>query len=63
MGLDAKQFLSKLQGDLASGKIEIAGFPDSVLLLLREMRDEFISNVSGAPILRSPSASCRWPIL
>ena len=56
MGLDAKQFLSKLQGDLASGKIEIAGFPDSVLLLLREMRDEFVSNLRLERIVRADPA-------
>ena len=56
MGLDAKQFLSKLQTDLASGKIEIAGFPDSVLLLLREMRDEFVSNARLERIVRTDAA-------
>ena len=55
MGLDAKQFLSKLQTDLASGKIEIAGFPDSVLLL-REMRDEFVSNARLERIVRTDAA-------
>lgn len=56
MGLDSKQFLSKLQSDLASGKIEIAGFPDSVLKLLREMRDEFVSNSKLERIVREDAA-------
>ena len=56
MGLDSRQFLSKLQADLAAGKLEIAGFPDSVLLLLREMRDEFVSNSRLERIVRGDQA-------
>lgn len=56
MGLDSRQFLTKLQTDLASGEIDIAGFPESVVQLLREMRDEFVANSRLERICRGDAA-------
>jgi HD-like signal output (HDOD) protein len=53
MGLDAKQFLLKLQGDIASGSIEIAGFPDPCARLLVELKDDFVSTQTLERIVRA----------
>lgn len=56
MGLDARQFLAKLQGDIASGSIEIAGFPDSCVRLLVELKDDFVSTQTLERIVRGDVA-------
>jgi HD-like signal output (HDOD) protein len=56
MGLDARQFLSKLQGDIASGSIEIAGFPDACVRLLVELKDDFVSTHTLERIVRTDPA-------
>jgi len=56
MGLDARQFLSKLQGDIASGAIEIAGFPDACVRLLVELKDDFVSTQTLERIVRTDPA-------
>lgn len=56
MGLDARQFLSKLQGDIAAGSIEIAGFPDSCIRLLVELKDDFVSTQTLERIVRADPA-------
>lgn len=60
MSLDPTQFLSKLQGELSEGSLEIAGFPDTCIRLLRELRDVFVSNNTLARIVKSdPALSLR----
>jgi HD-like signal output (HDOD) protein len=56
MGLDAREFLSKLQNDLASGSIEIAGFPDACVRLLVELKDDFVSTQILERIVKSDPA-------
>lgn len=56
MGLDSKQFLSKLQADIASGAIEIAGLPEACVQLLRELKDDFVSGHKLERIIRQDSA-------
>ncbi|MEY2625765.1 MAG: HDOD domain-containing protein [Gammaproteobacteria bacterium] len=56
MGLDSRQFLSKLQGDLAAGSIEIAGFPDTCVRLLVELKDDFVSTQTLERLVRSDPA-------
>lgn len=56
MSLDAKQFLAKLQGEMSGDSMDIAGFPDACVRLLREMRDVFVSNVTLARSVKSDPA-------
>ncbi len=56
MGLDARQFLSKLQGDIAAGSIEIAGFPEACVRLLVELKDDFVSTQTLERIVRADPA-------
>lgn len=60
MSLDAAQFLTKLQGELSGGELEIAGFPDTCVRLLRELRDVFVSNATLARLVKGdPALSLR----
>lgn len=60
MSLDAGQFLTKLQSELSGGELEIAGFPDSCLRLLRELRDVFVSTATLARLVKAdPALSLR----
>ena len=56
MGLDSRQFLSKLQGDIASGAVEIAGFPDPCMRLLVALKDDFVSSQTLERLVRSDPA-------
>ena len=56
MSLDAKQFLSKIQHELAAGSLEIAGFPEASLRLLRLLRDVFVSNQQLEQVVKSDPA-------
>jgi len=53
MSLNAVQFLSELQGDLASRTLELEGFPASVVRLLRELRDPLISTKTLTAVVSS----------
>ncbi|MFM7396519.1 MAG: HDOD domain-containing protein [Gammaproteobacteria bacterium] len=63
MGLDARQFLSKLEGDIASGSIAIAGFPDACVHLLVELKDDFVSSQTLERIVRGDPALTQRVIL
>jgi len=56
MSLEPKEFLTKLQGELSSGSLEIAGFPDVCIRMLRELRDVFVSNNTLARIVKGDPA-------
>ena len=60
MSLEPKEFLTKLQGELSSSSLEIAGFPDVCIRMLRELRDVFVSNNTLARIVKGdPALSVR----
>ena len=56
MSLEPREFLTKLQGELSSGSLEIAGFPDVCIRMLRELRDVFVSNNTLARIVTGDPA-------
>ena len=59
MGLDSRQFLSKLQGDISSGSVEIAGFPDPCMRLLVALKDDFVSSQALERLVTADPALAR----
>jgi len=63
MTLDSRQFLSKLEADVAAKSIEIAGFPSACIRLMRELRDPFASNNVVANLVRQDDGLTKRVIL
>ena len=60
MSLDARQFLVQLQHEMAAGSLEIPGFPDACIRLMRELRDVLVTNSKLAKIIATdPGLSVR----